>query len=480
MHALFRAAGRSGRSPRLLPPRWSGRRAGLLVGVLAVGIGLLVSCDSSVSTNRPLSKKGVSADSTTVKYAHMPTGMSLPEPGSGPRGTLRAYRAAGGRKSKSGPAASPYGCYLASRPYSEAVRFRSVYLYFPEAMVEAAGEETKPLTFRLDAVRRGRTDTTGVRYAHCVIPDADGAEAIARRQVIREGEEQALTEAVQSTGQSAGAKSDCRDIVKVVEYCDYGGCTVVSVSVTVVCGGGGDGGSDGGDGGSGGGSEGGTTDPYPDDDASGGGGGGDDSGGGTGEECTAIDPEPGSDCEPVESQPPEDLCVGDPVIDPEIRPIPNSGVEGGRYGPDARGEGEEHWGIDIKSDVGDPLYSMTGGRVWATKNDVPPGETDGNPLGNYVIVEMANPDGEATHVLYAHLNEVSVGGEEVIRPGQRVGRTGKTGNARGVDIPHVHIETRKNDASKWTNFSHFDPEEQGIFASSFDQDGKPENPGTCQ
>ena len=56
-----------------------------------------------------------------------------------------------------------------------------------------------------------------------------------------------------------------------------------------------------------GGSGGGTTDPYPDDGVSGG-GGGDDSGGGTGEECTAINPEPGSECEPVEPAPPTNPC----------------------------------------------------------------------------------------------------------------------------------------------------------------------------
>jgi len=224
--ARFRAAGRLG------------PRAGLLVGVLAVGIGLLASCDSSISTNRPLAENTAPGDSATVAHAPMPTGTSLPAPGAGPRGTLRSYRAAGARNSKSGAAASPYGCYLASRPYSEEVRFRSVYLYFPDEMVEAAGEETRPLIFRLGAVRKGRTDTTGVRYANCVIPDADGAEATARRQVIRKGEEQAVTEAVQSAGRAAGAKSDCTDIVKVVEYCDYGGCSVVSVEVTVACGGG--------------------------------------------------------------------------------------------------------------------------------------------------------------------------------------------------------------------------------------------------
>ena len=288
MLSLCRAAGRS----------W--RRAALLVGSLAVGIGLLVSCDSSVSTTEPLSETAAPADTATVAHAPMPTGTSLPAP-AGPRGTLRAYRAAGGRKSKSGAAPSPYGCYLASRPYSEEVRFRSVYLYFPEEIVEAAGGETTSLIHRLRASRAGSADTTGVRYAHCTIPKADGSADVAVEQLVRRGEKSAVRGILDRSGRGTAAKT-CE--------IEASACTIVgpwqgSVSVecdevdAIGC----SGVSEGGD--NSGGSEGGTTDPYPDDGESGGGGGGDDSGGGTGEECTAIDPEPGSECEPVE---PDDPC----------------------------------------------------------------------------------------------------------------------------------------------------------------------------
>lgn len=425
-----------------------------------MGIGLLVSCDSSISTNRPLAENTAPGDSATVAHAPMPTGTSLPAPGAGPRGTLRSYRAAGARNSKSGAAASPYGCYLASRPYSEEVRFRSVYLYFPDEMVEAAGEETRPLIFRLGAVRKGRTDTTGVRYANCVIPDADGAEATARRQVIRKGEEQAVTEAVQSAGRAAGAKSDCTDIVKVVEYCDYGGCSVVSVEVTVACGGGGDGGSDGGGDGGGGGGSGGATDPYPDENRAGGGGGEDDSGGGTGEECTAIDPEPGSECEPEDPEPvnEQELCPSDPLEDMDIRATCD-GIEGGRFGENARGDGKPHHGIDLLAEVGTEVYAMEEGVVWSRNKS--------QDFGRYLIVQTN--DGE--FVMYAHLSQRAVEGGESLSQGEYIGETGVSGNACrdscGCGPSHLHLGVKEGES--WAGGSPKDPE--GYIGTQFDSEG---------
>lgn len=277
--ACGRAAGRSG------------RRAALLVGSLAVGIGLLVSCDSSVSTNEPLSETVAPADTAAVAHAPMPTGTSLPAPGAGPRGTLRAYRAAGGRKSKSGAAPSPYGCYLASRPYSEAVRLRSVYLYFPEEIVEAAGGETTPLIHRLRASRAGSADTTGVRYAHCTVPKADGSADVAVEQLVRRGEKSAVRGVFDRSEQGAAAKA-CE--------IEASACVIVGPwqgSVSIEC------------------------DEVVPSGCSTVGSGGDDSGGGTGEECTAINPEPGSECEPVEPDPvnEQELCPSDPLKDMDIR-----------------------------------------------------------------------------------------------------------------------------------------------------------------
>lgn len=54
---------------------------------------------------------------------------------------------------------SSYGCYLASRPYVEAVRFRSVYLHVPAEMVQAAGPETERFVRRVGAVRSEESES---------------------------------------------------------------------------------------------------------------------------------------------------------------------------------------------------------------------------------------------------------------------------------------------------------------------------------
>jgi hypothetical protein len=148
------------------------------------------------------------ATCAAVEYSRRPTGVSLPEPTeqARSRATLAAYRAAD-PSAKSGAGESPYGCYLASRPYSEAVAFRSVYLYFPEAVIERAGSETRRFTFQLRASRAGSADTSHVRYAHCVAPKIKDAQTALVEQVLRKGELSALREAVQSTESGPNPKA---------------------------------------------------------------------------------------------------------------------------------------------------------------------------------------------------------------------------------------------------------------------------------
>ena len=83
--------------------------------------------------------------SDALSYSHMPRGTSLPSPWEVPlkNGTIAAFEETPRAKNDSSGVESPYGCYLASRPYSDSTRFRSVYLYFPSEMVEAVDNETK-------------------------------------------------------------------------------------------------------------------------------------------------------------------------------------------------------------------------------------------------------------------------------------------------------------------------------------------------
>ncbi len=214
------------------------RSAPLLAGVALVLAGLLVgACD--LMTGSPLgvdeSKPSV-PDSATLAHAHMPTGTSLPSPEEIPlkNGTVQAYEKSQGTpngtfaKSDSSGAdssgvESPYGCYLASRPYTDAVRFRSVYLYFPESMVQAAANETKRVVLSIRAASvvdsaaaasnpaeaMEQREKTGVRYASCVLPAASGAESLANEQLLRTGEKKAALNAVKSSGDPAPKNQVC-------------------------------------------------------------------------------------------------------------------------------------------------------------------------------------------------------------------------------------------------------------------------------
>jgi hypothetical protein len=447
-----------------------------LIAILAVGLG---ACDLT-SRERALERKtpAVDPDSAALSYSHMPMGSSLPDPGAVPLSQKvadpSAARSPGAKKTaRSEP--SPYGCYLASRPYTEEVRFRSIYLRFPKGIVKRAGEETERLTFRLRAVRTGDTDTTGVRYAHCVVPRAEGVKSIASNQVIRDGENQAVREAFQPDAQAYKAKGGC-GYVKVVKFCDSGGCNIVSVT-TVDCepsgGGGGDSGGDSGGNTSGG--SGGSSDDrcgsYPCDDSGSSGGGDFGDSGDDGQDCEqVVNPPPGSSCAPDDPEVSEKKrCPSDPLKDMDIRAT-CAGIEGGRFGEEARqypdGTPKPHWGLDLggrNAEIGTEITPVEGGTVVAADAHSP-------DFGNYVIIR--NND---TWYLYAHLSKVTVEGFESVDPDDKIGEMGKSGNAAEADCNpvHLHLEVRK-DKEKWPTDDESkrkDPEK--YVGTEFSDNGRP-------
>lgn len=213
----------------------------------------------------------------------------------------------------------------------------------------------------------------------------------------------------------------------------------------------------------------------------GGGGGGSDDG----DPCEPCTNEPGGQAEFCESQPgggdgvPEgctvetdhevvEPCDGDPVYSPEIAPTPGQGVDGGRFGA-GRSDGTPHNGLDIKSPIDGPLYSMFSGSVYAAV------QSSGD-FGNYIIIQ-SQYEGETIYVLYAHLNSIEVQNGEQINTSSFIGLTGDTGNAAGTE-PHVHIEVRKNiNEHGYNNAPAFDPE--NYMSTKFDESGNPTPPSNC-
>jgi len=153
---------------------------------LAFSLGAcdLASSDRATKRKEPV----VDPDSAALSYSHMPTGTSLPAPDEIPLeqkiigpGEDRTP----GVKTSPRSEPSPYGCYLASRPYTDAVRFRSIYLRFPKAIIQSAGTATQRVVYRVLRTEGRTREGEGVRFAHCTIPETEAAYSLALQQVLR-------------------------------------------------------------------------------------------------------------------------------------------------------------------------------------------------------------------------------------------------------------------------------------------------------
>lgn len=287
-----------------------------LLGVILL-VFVVAGCDHTMSAldeEDSRSSGPVLADSLDLSLNPMPTGAKLLAPGEpAPKDNARA---------------SAYGCYLASRPYSDEVAFHSKYLHFPESVVEEAGTDTRRVEHRVQVGIDENNASEGVRYMHCVIPDSNQAADLAREQILDIGLEQATRE-VMDESEASQSKSTCFMQIDYTTICwgnDTGSDCKQETHVDIICHEGGGSGGSNGDGGDSGGAP-----PWPDDPDGGTGGGGSD-----GDTCTELIPEPGSDCEPIDpcesDNPPfycepdeeedeeETLCLGDPAANPEIAP----------------------------------------------------------------------------------------------------------------------------------------------------------------
>lgn len=87
-----------------------------------------------------------------------------------------------------------------------------------------------------------------------------------------------------------------------------------------------------------------------------------------------------------------------------------------------------HKGMDFAMPVGSPVAATLGGTVSSTDA--------GSEYGTSVVIDHGN----GLQTIYGHLSEKSVNVGDVIKTGQRIGKSGNTGNTTG---PHLHFEVRK-------------------------------------
>ena len=90
--------------------------------------------------------------------------------------------------------------------------------------------------------------------------------------------------------------------------------------------------------------------------------------------------------------------------------------------------GRSHKGIDLRSAVGDTVYSAFSGRVRLTR-------FERGGYGFYVIVRHEN----GLETVYGHLSRFLVKPDQYVKAGQPIALSGNTGRSTG---PHLHFETR--------------------------------------
>ena len=90
--------------------------------------------------------------------------------------------------------------------------------------------------------------------------------------------------------------------------------------------------------------------------------------------------------------------------------------------------GRTHKGVDLRSAIGDTVYSAFSGRVRLTR-------FDRGGYGFYVIVRHEN----GLETIYGHLSRFLVKPDQYVKAGQPIALSGNTGRSTG---PHLHFETR--------------------------------------
>ena len=90
--------------------------------------------------------------------------------------------------------------------------------------------------------------------------------------------------------------------------------------------------------------------------------------------------------------------------------------------------GRTHKGVDLRSAIGDTVYSAFSGRVRLTR-------FERGGYGFYVIVRHEN----GLETVYGHLSRFLVKPDQYMKAGQPIALSGNTGRSTG---PHLHFETR--------------------------------------
>lgn len=134
-------------------------------------------------------------------------------------------------------------------------------------------------------------------------------------------------------------------------------------------------------------------------------------------------------------------CKGNPVPSPEICPQRNSGIRGGMWGWTRSGGKQRHNGVDIKTNFGDPIYSMYDGT--ATLREQIDKKTGKVIKAGYYVEVSSVINGKTVQIRYFHMQkDERVSGK--IKAGDIIGYQGDSGSLKeaikqGLCGYHVHV-----------------------------------------
>ncbi|RYD46900.1 MAG: M23 family metallopeptidase, partial [Sphingomonadales bacterium] len=120
---------------------------------------------------------------------------------------------------------------------------------------------------------------------------------------------------------------------------------------------------------------------------------------------------------------------------PLARNIIRGGIKNNSFGMVRNGGTRAHQGWDLEAPIGTPCFAVDDGRIEFVN--------DAGALGKTIALAFTF-EGRTLYAIYAHLSAIEVADGQTIKRGQRLGLTGKSGNAiemQGKQI-HLHFEIR--------------------------------------